>query len=272
MSIFEWLLKIDRKYIFLVIGILVLASFFIPFKMVIKDTVPVKNVYDSIEKMDENSCVLISFDFDPSAEPELLPMSKAIIRQCLRNKVKVVAIALWPQGVGLAENSLTTVAEEIGAKRGKDWVNLGWKVGMFQVVLAIGEDITKTFSIDNAGTPTKNMEIFEEVKNYNDIDLVITLAAGNSPDTWVTFAGTKYKAKIAAGVTAVMAADYYPYLQTKQMIGLVNGLKGAAEYETLVGKPEKAVRGMTPQSAIHIAIILFILLGNISYFLTKNKK
>jgi hypothetical protein len=39
---------------------------------------------------------------------------------------------------------------------------------------------------------------------------------------------------VAVGVTAVMAADMYPYLQSGQLIGMLSGLKGAAEYEKLV--------------------------------------
>jgi len=39
---------------------------------------------------------------------------------------------------------------------------------------------------------------------------------------------------VAVGVTAVMAADLYPYLQSGQLVGMLAGLKGAAEYEKLV--------------------------------------
>ncbi|MCB5247597.1 MAG: hypothetical protein LHW57_06195, partial [Candidatus Cloacimonetes bacterium] len=51
---------------------------------------------------------------------------------------------------------------------------------------------------------------------------------------WLTYARPKFGTNIAVGVTAVMAADQYPYLQTGQFIGMLSGLKGAAEYEKLV--------------------------------------
>ena len=49
------------------------------------------------------------------------------------------------------------------------------------------------------------------------------------------------------------------------------GLKGAAEYEKLIGKPEKAYLGMKAQSIAHVAIILLVLLGNVVYFLSRRK-
>ena len=49
-------------------------------------------------------------------------------------------------------------------------------------------------------------------------------------------------------------------------------MKGAAEYEILVDKPDMAVAGMAAQSFSHILIILFIIFGNIAYFADKRKK
>jgi hypothetical protein len=51
---------------------------------------------------------------------------------------------------------------------------------------------------------------------------------------WITYARPKYGLNVAVGVTAVMAADMYPYLQSGQLVGMLSGLKGAAEYEKLV--------------------------------------
>ena len=99
-----------------------------------------------------------------------------------------------------------------------------------------------------------------------------------------------------------MAADEYPYLQTGQLTGMLAGLKGAAEYEKLVEvfalkkrefsrellkdpeydnaitnpdipyKFKQARIGMNAQSVAHIMIIVFILIGNIGYFITKYKE
>ena len=71
--------------------------------------------------------------------------------------------------------------------------------------------------------------------------------------------------EMAAGVTAVMATDLYPYWKSDQLVGVINGMKGAAEYEHLVGVTGWGILGMSSQSIAHLLIILFIIMGNIGY-------
>lgn len=272
MKFFEWLLKIDRRIIFLFIGVSVIVSYFVPLRLPIRYTDPVKDIYNFIEDQEEGSCIMIGFDYDPASMPELYPMSLAFLRHCFRKKLKVISISLWPQGAALAEAALTTTAEEFGAKSEIDYINLGYKFGYFAVMLGLGGSIVDTYPLDYNQKPTKDMPIFKKIKNYKDVVLLMDFAAGSSPEDWVVYAYTKYGQRLAAGVTAVMAADFYPYLNTGQLIGLINGLKGAAEYENLIGKPGEATRGMTPQSAVHLIIIFFIVLGNIGYFVVLRKK
>jgi hypothetical protein len=66
-----------------------------------------------------------------------------------------------------------------------------------------------------------------------------------------------------------MAPDLFPFLQSRQMVGLIGGLAGAAEYETLVDHPDAATSGMRPQSVTHVILIGFIVLGNVLYFLSR---
>jgi hypothetical protein len=49
-------------------------------------------------------------------------------------------------------------------------------------------------------------------------------------------------------------------------------MKGAAEYEQMVGVTGLGKRGMDSQSIAHLVILLFIVVGNIAYFSTKLMK
>jgi len=71
-----------------------------------------------------------------------------------------------------------------------------------------------------------------------------------------------------------MATDYYAFLQSGQIYGLMGGLKGAAEYEKLIGRPkDTASRSMDAVSIAHVVIVLFIIVGNIAFFAAgKGKK
>jgi len=71
----------------------------------------------------------------------------------------------------------------------------------------------------------------------------------------------------------VQAPTMLPYVnEQQQLVGLLGGLKGAAEYELLINKPGFATKGMDAQSVAHLIIILFILIGNIGYFATRKQK
>jgi hypothetical protein len=82
---------------------------------------------------------------------------------------------------------------------------------------------------------------------------------------------SRYHLPTIAGVTAVSAPEYYPYLQAGQLKGLLGGMAGGAEYETLIRKPALATRGMDAQSLAHVFIALMILLGNLA-FLGQDKE
>ena len=163
---------------------------------------------------------------------------------------------------------------------GRDWVYFGYKPGYVSIILGMGGDIVKTIQTDYKGTSLTEYDMFTnpttKIKNYDNIAVVIDLAAGGSPGTWITYVNTKFGRPVATGVTAVMAADFYPYLQSKQLIGLLNGMRGAADYETLTnyekfnGKLGLGLQGMGSQTFAHFLIILFIILGNIGYLASKK--
>ncbi|MGC4096197.1 MAG: hypothetical protein QM706_03695 [Nitrospira sp.] len=63
-----------------------------------------------------------------------------------------------------------------------------------------------------------------------------------------------------------MAPGLYPLLRSGQINGLIGGLRGAAEYESLIDRKGKAVAGMDAQSATHVAIIALVIMCNVFYF------
>ena len=70
----------------------------------------------------------------------------------------------------------------------------------------------------------------------------------------------------------VIAPGLYPLLRSGQINGLIGGLRGAAEYESLVGKKGRAVAGMDAQSATHFAIIVLVAMCNLFYFSLRRQQ
>ena len=103
MSFTERMLKIDRRIIFLVIGLCTLLPLLYPVGLPIKISQEVRGVYDHIESLPEGSVFLLSLDFDPASKPELHPQSISLLRHAFRKNLRVIAMTLWVSGTGMAD-------------------------------------------------------------------------------------------------------------------------------------------------------------------------
>jgi len=271
MTFFERFLALDRRVIYPLVGLAVVLPLVFPIGFKVRPTPPAENLFRAVDRLKPGTPVLVSIDYDPSTEAELSPMAIAIFRHCIRRHLPLVVIALDPGAPGLGVTLLDKVARETHARYGVDYCFLGYKSGAEAVILAFGRDLRLAYPADYYNIPVEQLPLLRHVKNYDDLGLVISLAAANYPDVWVAYAHERFGARFAAGVTAVMAPEYYPYLDTGQLVGMLGGLKGAAEYEALLGRPGLGLKGMDAQTIVHLFIVLIIVLGNVAYFITRRQ-
>ncbi len=264
--------SIDRRWIYLVIFAAVVIPFLMNLKLPVgKHSPSTTAVHDYIEQLPPGSVIQMSFDYSPASMPELEPMAKAVVRHAFEENHRILAMTLHPQGALMIRRALDEVATDLNKEYGVDYVDVGFKPGGVAVILGMGRDIIRVFEdMDARGEKLSAMPMMRDVADYDDIALMIDFAANSLPLAWIGYAHERYGLQIAAGVTAVMATDLYPYWKSEQLVGLINGLKGAAEYEELVGAPGFGVLGMSSQSIAHLLIILFIIMGNIGYFVTRR--
>ena len=105
MSFSERMLKIDRRIIFMVIGLCTLLPLLFPVGCRSRFHPEVRGVYEYIESLPERSVFLLSIDFDPASKPELHPQAIAILRHAFDKNLRVVAMTLWVSGTGMADQS-----------------------------------------------------------------------------------------------------------------------------------------------------------------------
>ena len=234
--------------------------------------------YERISELEEGDAVFLSWDFDPSSQAELLPTADMVLHHLFGKGVKVVVVSLWPAAPSLAQNTLQRISSEYPQiQEGEDWVNLGFKPGGDVVVKALGDDIASIFPADQKGRNLADIPVMSGLTSLTEFDLLIDLAAGGTVEIYVQQAVERLSTRgesldLVAAVTGVMIADYYPFLDSGQLKGLVGGLRGAAEYELAMGRKGDGTKGMDAQSFAHMAIIFFIVLGNLGHFFGKKKE
>ena len=258
---------------FLLVGIAAFLPLVIPLGLPLGVTPSSESLFNAVDSLKEGSVVMLTFDYYPSTLPETEPMSYAALRHLFKKNIRVVTVTTIPLGaLSVMEEVVNNVAREYHKEYGTDYVNLGYKYGYVAVMLGMGRRIADIFPRDNYGTKLEDLPLMQQVKNYDDIDFIFVVSDNATVDYWASLVNAQFGVPMGAGVTAVMAPKSYSFLQTGQLVGLLGGMKGAAEYEKLSRNPGKATRGMDPQSIIHLLIVAFVLLGNIGYFLSRGQK
>ncbi len=255
----------DRRWLFLVVWILVMVPLVRPLMLPLVVTPPAQAYHDAIEAIPDGSNVLLSADYDPGALPELVPMTKTTLRRLFSKRCKVVVTCLWNGGPGVVDQAVRSVAEgEFHLTDGEDFAHLGYKAGNESVMVLMGQGFANAFPNDYRGRPTAAMPIMQRVRDYGSIAMLVSISAGY-PGTkeWVQQVQARFHVRMVSGCTAVSAPEYYPYLRSGQLLGLLGGMAGAAEYERVTGLTGPATRGMDAQSLAHVFVAVCIIAGNV---------
>jgi len=287
MNIFDRFIKLDRRWVYLFLLAICLLAYYSDFTVptiVEKET---SAIYKFIDSLPPGDVIFVAIDYDPSNQAELHPMTYALMEHAFRKNLKVVFTALSQNGPGMADQTIRDIADSVNVDqtyngvefKGREIVNgidycfLGYKPYYALVITAMGQDFRTPFPADYYGTPLDSLPLMKKVHNYDDIAILVDVSGGNITDAWISYGQGKFDFPLALGLTGVMTAQYYPYLQSGQVMGIMGGLLGAAQYEDMADNPGLAKDGMRVQLLAHLVIILFIVIGNISYFAgRKNRK
>ena len=265
--------KVDRRWIFLIIGLVVLLPLIYPISLPIRATVTTKQVYDTVDALEPNSKILLSCEYGPSTKPEIHPMVTSVLRHFFRNGHKVYVVCLWPDGQFMADEALKEVAHLYNKQYGKDYVILGYKPGNEAIIKGMVRDLRAIFSTDVKGTKVEEIPMMEGIYKFEDFNFLFSASAGFPGSIeWMQYATDNTNVKMSTGTTSIMVNDIMPFVVSDQIQGILAGMPGAAEYEKLVGKKGIGTSGMDAQSIAHLVIVLFIIFGNIGYFIERNRE
>jgi hypothetical protein len=265
------LTRLDRRWIFLAVFLIVLAPLVRPVKLPVGIGAPARRFHEAIESLPAGSIVVMPCDYDPAFTAEVHPMAVSVMRRLLEKNVRIITVTMSPAGPPMPDQAFAQVGPPLGKKYGVDFVNLGYKSGNEAMVLALGASMKRTFPLDSHGTPVDSLPLMRDIERLGEAKMLVEIAATVAANIWLQQAQGRYHLPMVAGVSGVMAPEFFPYLQSGQVKGLLGGMAGAAEYEALVGTAGTATRGMDAQSLAHLLIIFLIVLGNVLWYVGKRR-
>lgn len=272
MDLHQKLMSIDRRIIFLSIALAVAIPLIVPMGLPVQISQETRSFHSELENLQPGQVILLSFDYEGDVMAELNPMSIAVLRHAFFKDLKVVALTTYAGGTGIAERILSDTAKEFNKVYGVDYVFLGYNPDWSGTILRLGESFKATYPTDQHGRNVTEIPLMQHVETYRDIALIVSISGSALSEYWAVWAGGRYGAKVISGNTAIQAILIYPYYKAGQIKGFLGGLKGAAEYETMITRPGLGTSGMDAQSVAHSLMLIFILIGNLGFFMARRAR
>jgi hypothetical protein len=266
--------NIDRRIMYTLLIVLIAIPLIKPLKMPIPITPQVRGVYDAIEHWQKGKVAIVSVTWDAGTSGENMPQTEAIVRHLMMRHIKFFVLNFWyPQGTQFAQDICGKLAKEYHYKYGRDWCQFGYFPNMESMLQGLQQNLRAQLKKDRFGTPIDKIPMMNGVRSTrDDIGLVIEITGSASLQNWISFVQGVDGTPIAYAPTAVMVAEGYNPLDAHQIVGMLPGMKGAGEYETLIRHKGFGFRAAGALSTSHILIILLIILGNVGFIAAKRTR
>jgi len=261
--------RIDRRILYLLVGLAIVIPLLAASKTHVTPSEESQGFHRAVQRLGEGDIVLLATDYYSGTAFELEPMMVTLVREVFDRGARLVAVSLDAQGAGLVESQLAELAAASGKSYGSDWVYLGFRPSSPGVIVSLASAPFAVFPTDHRGNALSALPLTTALDGRTDYRLVAVIASGPAAQDWVIYGHGRYQAPIIVGLGGGIGPTFQGFLETKTITGLVAGLRGAAEYEVLAGRPAEALRALSAQSMAHLLLVGLVIVGNAAFFAAK---
>ena len=200
--------------------------------------------------------------------------ANAIVRDLVRRQVKIIALSTLETGPQIAQRILDqAAADSLNYRYGSEYLNLGFLPGHEAGLAQLAANGLPLNSQDFVQKQSLGSHpITANVRTLRDVALVVELAGSEEPlKMWMEQVQSRGDARIVAGVSAGVEPKARAYRNAQQLVAVLSGLVGAAQYEILSNQPGLALTSVNAQSAAQVVLIAIIVLGNIVYWISRAR-
>jgi len=204
---------------------------------------------------------------------ELGPATEAVSAHLFSRPVKILFWSLEPQGPLVIQqilDDLKTDIESYGKKYGQDYVNLGYISGQETAMAALMTNTQKVVSNDYYGNRIDSLPLMNNVKSSKDIGLLISVlivTADERVRQYSVLGGLSW----AAIETIAWVPGFRPYVATKQVLLVLGGARGGAEYELVSERLGKGTASVDMLSVTLLMTATLVIIGNIAYLTSLRR-
>ena len=266
----QYKFKLDaKKIIFIAFGICVFLPLVFPLGLPISVSDMTREYFNYIESLPAGSTVLVLGEYDLGAAGNHMWFID-MWKHFTRNKLKVVALHTSTMVATAEINLLNTIGmwDLQDYEYGVDWVYLGYIPGGETAIQGIHDDFPSIANADYKGTPASELPLLQEFQDYRDFDLVVVSSWDYTIFTR-QFPTTPETPTIAIVDTYVWTSAQPFYPETFE--AMMNGMKGAAEYEILLEIPGRAISSSDALTLTMLVLFGTLLAAQVDEYMIRKK-
>lgn len=272
MRIVDWLRNLDRRIIYAIVFLSLLLPLAWPIGSPVSVSTWTRAVYEAIEGLSPGDTILFAMDISVTSSADELPQATTVLRHLMSRDIRVIFVNFVPTGAPYTADAIAQYEKE-GKVYGEDFAHLGYVAGLESGMVAFFADMAGTTPTDARGNRTSSLPIMKGINSLHDVELVVANVGGTPGIAeWVRQAHVPYNSKrLLVNALGPHFGLIEPYIQSKQVVGVLAGSRGAAEYESLTKMPGLGAAMMDSQSIGLMSILAIMILGNIVHFVDKRK-
>ena len=294
---------IPTRTIYIVLMLCAAVPLFFPVSLPNVPIDPSVDFFGNLMSLKEGDRVLISADWTNSTRGESGGQTEALMRILMRKKIKFAVFAIGdPQAPQVERDLIARVAEQEEKNVGfrylpfKDYIVIGYFPSGEGQAAAVNNNVLKAFAgrkdLPAGGVPTdvRRSPVFRGVKGLQDFKYFINVTGSGTNTIYLE---RIEKTPLMFMVTGVMVPENQNYYDSGQIKGMIGGVKGALDLETLMenglapgesnnfpdGVPgfkgmKNLGKGTAYYPTLHVCLFLLILavvVGNVGMFLARKE-
>lgn len=224
-------------------------------------------MHGMVETLQEGDTALIVFDYQPALAGELEATAAGVVDHIISRKAYLSLISTQPTGPSLGEHFLSHTQADHNYQHGKDYINLGYLPGQAAGILGFSTSPQEIIPIAFNGGNAWDSPPLRDIENLADFSLILILT--DDPTTariWIEqIIPFTTKEMIGMVVGAQAAPLVRPYFENSPQLisGLVAGLRGGKDYESLIEAPNRASAYWLPLNVGIIVTLLTVFIGGL---------